>query len=274
MVGEMVIVESAGVTDVGRSRSENEDALFCDDDLRLYLVADGLGGHQAGEVASRLVVETIRDCMQAYQRGSHVDTLDGYDRSLSEEANMLQASVVRANREVHRWSSQEGPCRRMGSTVAAACFSDGGLITANVGDSPIWLVQAGEIETLSVLHTVGAEQAARHASGRGALGREFKHVLTRAIGIEAAVKVDVCEMPCFPGDILVMASDGLSNKVSTEEVLSHVSCRDPEEACRLLVALANERGGDDNITVVVARVSALQPKARSIAGRVRGWFKT
>jgi protein phosphatase len=161
----------------------------------------------------------------------------------------------------------------MGSTVAAAYFADGGLITANVGDSPIWLVHVGEIETLSVLHTVAAEQAARRAGEQGAPGAEFKHVLTRAIGIEAAVKVDVYEMPCFPGDILVMASDGLSNKVSTEEILGHVSSQDPDEACRLLVALANERGGDDNITVVVARVAAVQPQARSIAGRIRGWFK-
>jgi protein phosphatase len=272
MVGEMVVVESAGVTDVGRSRSENEDALFRDDDLRLYLVADGLGGHQAGEVASRLVVETIRDCMQAYQRGSRVDTLEGYDRALSDEANKLQSGIFRANREVHRLSSQEGACRRMGSTVAAAYFSAGGLIAANVGDSPIWLVHGGEIETLSVLHTVVAEQAARHPGGRGALAPELKHVLTRAIGIESTVKVDVCETPCFLGDILVMASDGLSNKVSTEEILGHVRRQDPEEACRLLVALANERGGEDNITVVVARVSAVQPKARSIAGRLWGWF--
>lgn len=269
----MIIVESAGITDVGRSRSENEDALFRDDDLRLYLVADGLGGHQAGEVASRMVVEIIRDCMQAYQQGSHAETLEGYDRTLSDEANKLQASLVRANREVHRLASQEGSNQRMGSTAAAAYFAAGSLIVANVGDSPIWLVHDGAIETLSVLHTVVAEQAANQPGGRGALGPEFKHMLTRAIGIEATVKVDVCEMPCFPGDILVMASDGLSNKASTEEILGHVSRYDPEEACRLLVALANERGGDDNITVVVAKVSAVQPRERSLAGRMRRWFR-
>jgi PPM family protein phosphatase len=269
----MIVVESAGVTDVGRSRSENEDALFRDDDLRLYLVADGLGGHQAGEVASRMVVETIRDCMRGCQRGSLVDTLEGYDRTLSDEANKLQASVFRANQEVHRLSSQEGSYRRMGSTVAAAYFIEGSLVIANVGDSPIWLVHNGAIETLSVLHTVMAEQSARHPDVQDNLGPEFKHVLTRAMGIESAVKVDVCEMPCFPGDILVMASDGLSNTVSVQEILGHVSRHDPEEACRLLVALANERGGDDNITVVVVRVAAVQPKARAIAGRIRGWFK-
>ena len=269
----MIVVESAGITDVGRRRAKNEDALFRDDDVRLYLVADGLGGHQAGEVASRLVIETIRGCMQEYHRGAHVDTFEGYDRALSDEANKLLSSIERANREVNQRSSQQGSYRRMGSTVSAAYYCNDALITANVGDSPIWLIHNGGIETLSVLHTAVAEQAALHPGEQTSLGPEFRHVLTRAIGIEATVKADIFEVPCFAGDILVMGSDGLSGKVSSEEILDLVSRARPEKACRLLVDLANERGGDDNITVIVARVTAIQPGARSLMARVWKWFR-
>jgi PPM family protein phosphatase len=268
----MMIVESAGMTDIGRSRSKNEDALFRDDDLRLYLVADGLGGHQAGEVASRLVVETIRDCMLEYQRGGPIDTLEGYDNTLSDEANRLRSGIFRANREVNRLASQES-YRHMASTVSAAYFADDGLITANVGDSPIWLVQNERIETLSVPHTVLAEEATQRPAERTKLAPEFQHMLTRAMGIESKVQPDICEMPCFPGDTVVMASDGLSGKVSVEEVLDLVSREPPAQACRSLVDLANARGGDDNITVIVVKVLAIRPRARSIMTRFQEWFK-
>jgi serine/threonine protein phosphatase PrpC len=147
------------------------------------------------------------------------------------------------------------------------------LITANVGDSPIWLIHNGGIESLFVLHTAAAEQAALYPGEKTNLGPEFRHVLTRAIGIEARVKADVFEVPCFVGDILVMASDGLSGKVSSEEILDLARRAKPEKACRLLVDMANERGGDDNITVIVTRVTAIRPGARSVMARVWEWFR-
>jgi protein phosphatase len=157
----------------------------------------------------------------------------------------------------------------MGSTVSAAYFANGSMIVANVGDSPIWLVHEGEIEMLSVEHTVLGEQlATAHGEGKDA-SRAFNHMLTRAIGVEPTVKADVSEVPCFAGDILVMASDGLSNKVPAQEILELTSRETPQTVCRLLVELANERGGEDNITVIVAKVKAVQRGRRGFVRAIR-----
>jgi PPM family protein phosphatase len=265
----MIVVESAGITDIGRRRQENEDALLLDDDLQLYLVADGLGGHQAGAVASRLVIETIRNRMQGVGPSRPSECPEEDERALSPAAQKLLSSIYGANAEIKQRASQEERCHRMGSTVAAAYFTDEGLVAANVGDSPIWWVHGGVIEQLSVPHTLTAGYAARHGGDCAGLEPQFGHILTRAMGIESAVQADLCEVQCFQGDILVIGSDGLSTKVSSEEIRTVVSQESPEMACRLLVDLANERGGEDNITVIVTKVIAVQRKPRSFTGRVR-----
>ena len=254
----MVVVESAGITDVGRKRKGNEDALLLDDDLRLYVVADGMGGHQAGEVASMLVVETIRDHMKRLKEDGAVEELADYDEVFSKEAKRLLSGIHMANRGVHQASHSKESYRGMGSTVSAVYFSDETLMAANVGDSPICLVHNGSIELLSVPHTVMAEQAALDHKGAKRLGGQFRHMLTRAIGIQETVETDICEIECFRGDILVISSDGLSDKVSPEEILDVVNKERPDKACRLLVDLANERGGDDNVTVIVLKVKKVK----------------
>jgi protein phosphatase len=254
----MVVVESAGITDVGRKRKGNEDALLLDDDLRLYVVADGMGGHLAGEVASMLVVETIRDHMKRLKEDGAVEELADYDEVLSKEAKRLLSGIHMANRGVHQASHSKEIYRGMGSTVSVVYFSNETLMAANVGDSPIYLVHDGSIELLSVPHTVMAEQAALDPTGTKRLGGQFRHMLTRAIGIEETVETDICEIECFRGDILVISSDGLSDKVSPEEILDVVNKERPDKASQLLVDLANERGGDDNVTVIVLKVKKVK----------------
>ncbi len=250
----MVTVEAAGITDVGRKRTGNEDALFLDDEHKLYIVADGMGGHQAGEVASSLVIETILDYMKRFTEENNVEELADADMTLSKEANRLIASIQLANLGVNKVSLTNESYRGMGSTVSAVYFTDNTLIAANVGDSPIYLVHNGNIERLSVPHTVMAEQEALDPVGAKNLGTEFRHMLTRAMGIEETVKPDICEIPFFKGDIIVISSDGLSDKVTPEEILNIVKTERPEKACQSLVDLANQRGGDDNVTVLVLKV--------------------
>jgi len=249
----MIIVESAGISDVGMKRSGNEDSMFLDDEHKLYVVADGMGGHQAGEVASGLVVDTIRDYMQRFHEDDNVEELEDVDETLSKEANRLLSSVHLANLGVNKVSQTKESYRGMGATVSAVYFVDDTLIIANVGDSPIYLIHNGRIELLSVLHTVIAEQEALDPEGAKNLGREFRHMLTRAMGIQETVEPDICEIPIFKGDVVVISSDGLSDKVNPEEILDIVKREKTDRACQTLVNMANERGGDDNVTVIVLK---------------------
>ena len=264
----MYVIESAGLTDVGRRRKNNEDALFLDDKQQLYVVADGMGGHQAGEVASGMVVETLWEYIKRFGGKTEVEELEDPDESLSKEANRLLSGIYLANKSVFQAAQGKEEYQGMGSTVSSVYFTANTLIAANVGDSPIYLVHDGSIEQLSVPHTVLAEQAALDPEGAQQLGGEFKHMLTRAIGVEESVKADISEIQCFKGDILVISSDGLTETVKKEEIHEVVKKERPEKACRTLVSMANDRGGKDNITVIVLKVR----KTISKSGGILGFF--
>ena len=264
----MYVIESAGLTDVGRRRKNNEDALFLDDKQQLYVVADGMGGHQAGEVASGMVVETLWEYIKRFGGKTEVEELEDPDESLSKEANRLLSGIYLANKSVFQAAQGKEEYQGMGSTVSSVYFTANTLIAANVGDSPIYLVHDGSIEQLSVPHTVLAEQAALDPEGAQQLGGEFKHMLTRAIGVEESVKADISEIQCFKGDILVISSDGLTETVEKEEIHEVVKKERPERACRTLVNMANDRGGKDNITVIVLKVR----KTISKSGGILGFF--
>jgi len=269
----MVIVESAGISDVGKKRNQNEDSLFFDNSLGLYIVADGMGGHQAGEVASRLVVETMRDCIHKFQENGHSAELTHTDETLSIEANQLLSSIRRSNEIVHKTSQSSESYRGMGSTVSAVYFTDNTLIAANVGDSPIYLIRNRKIRLFSMLHTVFAEQSARDPEYADMLGTEFKHVLTRAMGVDESVQAYIHEIPFFKNDIIVISSDGLSDKAAPEEILQIVEKNSSGKACQLLVDLANERGGDDNITIIVLKIKKAPKTQHNLMGLIFEKFK-
>ena len=250
----MVVIESAGITDVGMKRAGNEDALYLDDDLGLYVVADGMGGHQAGEVASGLVIETIRDYMKQVTESEDAEELEDSDETLSKQANQLLSGIHLANRGVHQVAQSSEDYKGMGSTVSAVLFTDDTVIAANVGDSPIYLSHDGNVELLSMTHNVITEQSAIDPEAAKRIGKQYRYLLTRAMGIKETVEPDVCEIQFFDGDILVISSDGLSDKVSAEEIVEVVNREKPKEACQMLVDMANERGGEDNITVIVLKI--------------------
>ena len=250
----MIIVDSASITDKGKKRKANEDALMLEDALGLYVVADGMGGHRAGNIASRLVVETISEYIKKSIDDDDCDQTADFDETLSREANRLLSSIRMSNQVVHEASLANRSCRGMGSTVSAVYLTEGTLIAANVGDSPIYLVRDGKIKLLSVPHTFIAEQRALNPENAKKLGIEFRHVLTRAVGTEKYVDADIYEIQCFRDDILVISSDGLNDKVSPQEILELAHNNEPNAACQKLVKLANDRGGDDNISVIVLKI--------------------
>jgi serine/threonine protein phosphatase PrpC len=254
----MILTESAGISDVGKKRKGNEDSLFLDDTLGLYVVADGMGGHRAGEIASQLVVKTISEYIQQSKNNGDGKKNNILNKTLSREANQLLTGIQLSNEVVHEASLEDEACRGMGSTVSAVYFSNGTFIVANVGDSPIYLIRDGKIKLISVIHTVLAEQTAIDPANAEKLGMEFRHVLTRAMGTERSVKTDIYEIQCFKNDILVISSDGLSDKASPNEILKLVNQNGLDTACQQLVKLANDRGGDDNVTTIVLKVKVMK----------------
>ncbi len=264
----MVVIQSAGITDVGRKRAANEDAFYLDDEKQLYVVADGMGGHKAGEVASMLVVETLRDYMQRLDNDDDIEKLIDHDQSLSWEASQLLSSISLANKGVHKMSKSRESYRGMGSTVSLIYFTDESIIAANVGDSPIYLIHNGKIEQLSVTHNVITEQMAIDPDAARKISDQYKYMLTRGMGIEESVAADISEIQCFKGDKFVISSDGLSDKVDPEEILEVVESTSPERACQLLVNMANDRGGDDNITVITLNIKAVTHGKSGILGKI------
>ncbi|MBC8392254.1 MAG: serine/threonine-protein phosphatase [Deltaproteobacteria bacterium] len=259
----MFVVESSGLTDVGQKRKLNEDNFFVDDNLKLYVVADGMGGHQAGEVASEMVVDTIRDYMKRFKEGAPdaVEELEDADEALSQEANRILSSIILANRGVHDVAQSDESYEGMGATVSLAYFTEDALIVANVGDSPVYLVHNGNIELLSVIHNVITEQSAVNPDAVDFISDQYKYLLTRGMGIEETVEPDISEIQYFNGDILVISSDGLTDLVTPEEILEVVNNKPTDDACRILVDMANDRGGHDNVTVVVLKVKSEKEKS-------------
>ena len=265
----MFSIESAGLSVTGKIRKDNEDTLLVDDDIGLYVVADGMGGHRAGEVASQLVVESIRNHIKNFHEGRVTPSVpEMADQTLSPAANLVVTGIALSNKVVYEASKNNDDYKGMGSTVSILYVSDGTLVAANVGDSPIYLIHRGQIETLSVMHTLMAEHAAAHPAEAEQIGPEYQHVLTRAMGTETTVKANICEIPYFIDDKLVISSDGLTDLVSPEEILAAATRHPPDIACQTLVDTANTRGGTDNITVIVLKVN----KHRNSKGKIKNLF--
>ena len=262
----MFVIESTGISDIGKKRKTNEDALLIDDQLGLYIVADGMGGHRAGEVASELVVETLRDFIKQDPDREDEIALEEADETLSEEANRILSGIKISNKVVYEISKSKKKYRGMGSTVSVLYLNEQTMIAANVGDSPIYLVRKGKIDLLSVPHTVMAEHAAINPESAHQLGEEYKHMLTRAMGAEEMVTADIFEIPCIQDDVLIISSDGLSDCVSPDEILEMVVNNSTEKSCQSLVDMANERGGYDNVTVIVLKVNNAKKEPRSMKG--------
>ena len=248
------MIQSAGMTDVGRKRKGNEDRFSLNDQLGLYIVADGMGGHAAGEVASKIVVDTLNEYMERFGSDNAAEEIAEPDPTLSREGNRLLAGIHLANRSIFQLSEQNQRFRGMGSTASAVFFTKSTCIVANVGDSPVYLIRDREIQMLSVLHTVQAEHMALAPDDNLKISNDFRHVLTRGMGIDDAVIPDLSELQVFRDDILVLCSDGLSDKVSPPEIRDIVLSHSPRKACDTLIRMANERGGEDNITLIVIRI--------------------
>ncbi|MCF8063548.1 MAG: Stp1/IreP family PP2C-type Ser/Thr phosphatase [Deltaproteobacteria bacterium] len=247
-------IRAAGLTDVGLKREGNEDAFSKDEANGLFIVADGMGGHLAGEVASRIAVEMISNSFQGWTKNeTPVDELYGTpDASLTLLGNYLSSSIRLANRVVYEMAREYDQYNGMGTTVAVVHVTPSLIVAANAGDSRIYLIRGGEIERLSKDHTIVSEQVEMGVMApEEAETSPLKHVLTRNLGSSEQVDVDVYEIEPSNGDRFVLCSDGLTDLVSDREILEMTGKEtDPDELCRQLVKTALRRGGHDNTTVI------------------------
>lgn len=268
----MITVEAAGLTHTGKKRKSNEDCFFIDDDLSLYVVADGMGGHAAGEVASGLAVETIHNYMKSLAAKEASEETAAKDDQLYRQSEQLLSGIRLANKSVLLASQSKVSYAGMGTTISAVWFSEKALIAANVGDSPVFHIRDHNIQLISVLHTFAAELVADNPD-MTEVDRSFHHILTQAVGVRQKIEPDIIQQPCVAGDVIVICSDGLTDMITTEEICDIVTDHDnPEDACQQLVDRANEEGGEDNITVIVVKVTSVS-NGNGILGRFRGLLK-
>jgi PPM family protein phosphatase len=244
-----------GLSDTGKKRSHNEDAYLVDDEYRVYVVADGMGGHVGGEVASSLAVKTIYEDVKRRRR-EIVELERATPPNEHPAMRVLQEAVKHACSTIYHKGQVEPELNGMGTTVTGLTFVDDVALLAHVGDSRAYLIRGNRIDQLSNDHTWVNEQVKAGLIDEAQAKRSpLRHYIARSVGYEADVDVDARAIAVKEGDIYVLASDGLTNLISKDEITKVVRQGFLREAPRRLVELANARGGDDNITVIVLYVN-------------------
>ncbi|MEJ2362042.1 MAG: Stp1/IreP family PP2C-type Ser/Thr phosphatase [Gammaproteobacteria bacterium] len=237
-----------GLTDVGLSREHNEDSISWDIELGLVMLADGMGGHNAGEIASELAVTAIRDALL------DVLTPDMVESKLIKCEEAVREAVIYANEEIHEQANHRIECAGMGTTVVLTLFHEDKVTYAHVGDSRIYRLRNGEFKQLTLDHSLVQEMIDNgYLSQEEAMVSSSRNLITRALGIAPNVEVDVTTETLDIDDVYLMCSDGLSDLLTEQDMAKIlVTQRDNlGDAAQYLVDMANERGGTDNISVIL-----------------------
>lgn len=254
--GDCVRVVCGGASDIGRLRSNNEDCYRVVEPMHLFVVSDGMGGEAHGEVASALAVETVvTHCTEG--ESNPATTLYGDPQpGLGEKTRRLASAVHLANRRIFESAGQHPEQRGMGATITTAWIDGGKLSIAHVGDSRAYLLRSGTLQQLTNDHSLVAEQVRRGIlTAAEADQSEMQSVLLRALGTHEQVEVEAGENALFPGDILLLCSDGLTRMVTEPEIAGTLQVEtNAQKAADKLIELANDNGGADNVTVVVVRL--------------------
>jgi protein phosphatase len=248
-----------GATHAGRVRPHNEDGLLVEQEIGLYAVADGMGGHKAGEVASSLALDSVRAFLvRAAQDDDHTWPF-GLERTLDRNGNRLRTAIKLANRRVFKESERRDEYTGMGTTIAAAIVDGDSAVVCGVGDSRVYLIREAEIQRLTHDHTwVETLLAQTPGLDRAALANHpMRHVLTSVVGAQDDVEVTVTTHRVVPGDRLVLCTDGVHGGLSDARIAEVVgACRSAAEAADALVRAAVSADGKDNATAVVAEMAS------------------
>ncbi len=243
-------------TDVGLKRLHNEDNLCVDPEAGLYVVCDGMGGRNAGEVASRLAVAIIQKHIHEARQNANLPMVGVSDRQFSPLTNRLASAIRLANQAIRDAAKKQADQEGMGTTVVSAMLNGQVLSIAHVGDSRLYLIRGDTIKPLTADHSLVAEQVRRGMLTEEEAERSpQKNIITRALGIDDAVDVELDEIPLMPEDRMLLCSDGLTRGVKPAEILDVIRReKDPQAAAERLVERANAAGGLDNTTVILVSI--------------------
>ena len=247
-------VRFSGATDVGRKRDHNEDSVYLPTDVRLAIVADGMGA--SGEVASALAVDTMVDY---YGRTADMQPLTWpykVDRDLRGDINRMTTGVLLANLEVHERAARDPNCKGMGTTIVAGYFLDDTVIIGHVGDSRVYRLREGKLTQITEDHSLINDYIKmKRVTAEEAENWPHKNVIVRALGMKDSVQVDIITDHPKVGDCFLLCSDGLCDMLSDDQIANLMdTTTDLDKAVEVLIAAANEAGGVDNISVVLARI--------------------
>jgi protein phosphatase len=266
-------LEFAAKTDTGMVRSQNEDTIAFSPEHGIAILADGMGGYNAGEVASGIATAVLK---QSLEEG--LDRLQNQSDMLTKRSRQIQhlmvESIHRANASILEAARLESQYKGMGTTLVAALFDHDKVAVAHVGDSRAYRFRQGELTQITRDHSLLQEQIdAGLISPEWARFSQHKNLVTRAVGVDHEIEVEIHEHSTEPGDIYLLCSDGLSDMLATEEISDILTGLEPdlESACAVLVQQANDNGGHDNISVVLIRVRSNRAETGGLLGRILNW---
>jgi protein phosphatase len=253
------MLEAYGQTDVGRRRKLNEDNFLVAPEPNLYAVCDGMGGHNAGEVASKMAIETLQAFIEKSHREKEITWPYGLDVNLSFDGNRLKTAIKLANKKVFRAADNREDYTGMGTTVVAGLVSDNVLTVGSAGDSRCYLLRGAELHQLT-----RDDSWVSAALGEGILNSDeierhpLRNVITKAVGAKDSIELDVVEKKLVTGDVVLICSDGLHAMLNDADILAALTPfpEGLEEAAGRLIDAANEAGGKDNVSVVLLRYTA------------------
>ncbi|MBT8093063.1 MAG: Stp1/IreP family PP2C-type Ser/Thr phosphatase [Gammaproteobacteria bacterium] len=266
----------AEITDTGRVRDHNEDAIGSKPEIGLMILADGMGGYNAGEVASGIAVQIVSRLAEDGAKREERDIVDPHS-GLMRQSIVLRDAVYRANKIIFQTAQSQSHCEGMGTTIVACMFYDNKVSVCHVGDSRAYRLRGGKLEQITMDHSLLQELVDRgFYSEEEAQRSTNRNYVTRALGVEPTVEVEVHEYPVERDDIYLLCSDGLPDMVDDDDIHLTISTFNAslEVVGQQLVDLANDHGGRDNISVMLAQVKDLFPIRRGLFAKIAGWFRS
>ncbi len=263
-----------GASDTGRVREHNEDTIGTDGDIGLVVLADGMGGYKAGEVASGIAVRTVMTLIKDAVEREDLSLSDP-ETGLSRSGILLRDAIHRANKIIYQTAKTQANCEGMGTTVVAGLLFDDKLTIAHVGDSRLYRCRDGKLEQVTQDHSLLQELVSRgFYTPEEAQRAAAKNYVTRALGVEPTVDVEITEVPASKDDVYLLCSDGLSDMVEDDDIQLTINTfgANLETVAKQLVLLGNDNGGRDNISVVLVRVLDAFPAQRGVIDRIRKIF--